>query len=209
MSSREHDWIRTVTGRKFYLFDSGPEEIDIEDIAHALSMQCRYNGHVQRFYSVAEHSCYVSGIVAAEMGNGGYDINIARWALLHDAAEAYLGDVSRPLKQQPEMERYRANEKRVQAAVAKKFGLKGEEPEMVIRADREILGMEVRALKWAEDIATVPVLPPVIPILRDITFGVSQEQAKAKFLRLYEFLWNPMWDQAKELQPFTNSTRLN
>src|SRR5689334_14267678 len=90
---RTHDWIRTYTGRKFYLFDSGPEDVEIEDIAHALSMQCRYNGHVQRFYSVAEHSCYVSAIVAAEMGNAKYDINVALWALLHDASEAYLGDV--------------------------------------------------------------------------------------------------------------------
>lgn len=185
---RTHDWIRTYTGKKFYLFDSGPDDVDIEDIAHALSMQCRYNGHVQRFYSVAEHSAYVSAIVAAEMGNAKYDINVALWALLHDASEAYLGDVSRPLKHQPEMARYRENEKRVMGIIAAKFGLQGPEPEMVTRADRDILRMEVRALKWGEPIATVEDMGEVIPVLRNIQFGIEPEKAKAKFLRLYDFM---------------------
>jgi len=192
---RTHDWIRTYTGKKFYLFDSGPEDVCIEDIAHALSMQCRYNGHVARFYSVAEHSAYVSAIVAAEMGNKHYNIDTALWALLHDASEAYIGDVSRPLKQQPEMERYRSNEKRIQGVIAAKFGLTPTEPEIVTRADRAILGMEVRALKWAEPIATVEVLPDVIPILRDIQFGIAPENAKTKFLRLFDFM-----TQMREMQ---------
>lgn len=198
---RTSDWIRTYTGRKFYLFDSGPEDVDIEDIAHSLSMQCRYNGHVQRFYSVAEHSAYVSAIVAAEMGNEKYDINIALWGLLHDASEAYIGDVSRPLKHQPEMARYRENEQRIMAVIAQKFGLKGEEPEMVIRADRDILGMEVRALKWGEPIATLETMPPVIPVLRDIQFGCSPELAEKKFLRLYEYMTNLRTLQSRSHAP--------
>lgn len=188
--ARTHDWIRTYTGKKFYLFDPAEADICIEDIAHALAMQCRYGGHVQRFYSVAEHSGYVSAICAAEMGNEKYDVNIARWALMHDASEAYLGDVVRPLKYQPEMERYRDAEKAVMATIARKFKLVGGEPEMVTRADRAILGMEMRALKWAEPIATVEELPPIIPVLRDAKFGLSPEDAEKRFLTLYDFLFN-------------------
>ncbi|MEM4379972.1 MAG: hypothetical protein QXL01_04720, partial [Thermoplasmatales archaeon] len=81
-------WIETYSGKKFdYLAQS---ELDIEDIAHALSNLCRFNGHTRVFYSVAEHSVNVSSMVPPEL-------KIA--ALLHDAAEAYIGDVPSPLKQ--------------------------------------------------------------------------------------------------------------
>lgn len=83
-----HIW--TYTGRKFHFWNFGPEDIDIEDIAHALSNLCRYTGHCKRFYSVAEHSLFCSwkGTTWAEQ----------IWGLLHDASEAYIGDVSTPLK---------------------------------------------------------------------------------------------------------------
>lgn len=84
-----NNWIMTHTGKKFKPFNPRTEDIDIEDIAHALSNICRFNGHVNQFYSVAEHSVLVSVLCPEELKLKG---------LLHDAAEAYLGDVPSPLK---------------------------------------------------------------------------------------------------------------
>lgn len=106
------DWMQTYTGGRFYPMDPRPEDIRPEDIAHALSLICRYGGHVQRFYSVAEHCLLVSKAVPAEL---------ALWGLLHDATEAYVGDMVRPLK--VSMPEYRAAEDRVMEAVAERFGL--------------------------------------------------------------------------------------
>jgi len=88
-------WIETYTGKKFPLFDFDESDIDIVDIAHALSMQCRYNGHVKRFYSVAEHCILLTEYVLDNFP-GNYKAALA--ALLHDAAETYLGDMVGPIK---------------------------------------------------------------------------------------------------------------
>lgn len=109
----------TYTGRSFDMARPEATDFAFEDIAHALSLLCRYNGHVKRFYSVAEHCCHVHDLVAnAYPGNR----QLARAALLHDAAEAYLGDVVTPLKYQPSFTGYRAAEERVEAALGKAFG---------------------------------------------------------------------------------------
>lgn len=86
---RTGGWIQTFTGKAYYPFDPSPVEVDIIDVAHALSNLCRYTGHCRRFYSVAEHSVLVSRLVPAEH---------ARVALLHDATEAYIADLSSPVK---------------------------------------------------------------------------------------------------------------
>ena len=85
-------WIQTFTGRAFDLSSPQPEQVCIEDIAHALANCCRYAGHSRWHYSVAQHSLLVAEIVAAT------DPELALTALLHDAAEAYIGDWSSPLK---------------------------------------------------------------------------------------------------------------
>jgi len=82
-------WITTYTGKKFHFLDPQPQEIDIEDIAHHLSLNCRFIGACREFYSVAEHSIRVAEIVPNE-----YKL----LALLHDASEAYLPDLPRPEK---------------------------------------------------------------------------------------------------------------
>ena len=89
MSERVGDWIQTMSGVIFYPLDPRPEEIRIEDIAHALSHQCRFAGHCREFYSVAEHSVRVSRELPQEF---------MLWGLLHDASEAYLVDLPRPIK---------------------------------------------------------------------------------------------------------------
>lgn len=81
--------MQTRWGRAFYPLDPRPEDIDIADIASALSKLCRYTGHTKTFYSVAQHCVLVSTLVPEEH---------ARWGLLHDASEAYTGDMSRPMK---------------------------------------------------------------------------------------------------------------
>lgn len=130
-------WIQTYSGVAFYPLDPRPEEILIEDIAHALAMQCRFTGHVKRFYSVAEHSVHVSRLCPAEF---------ALWGLLHDASEAYLCDVARPVKRMPGMEGYRAAEAKLMDNITARFGLDPDEPAGVKLADTTMLGIEVRDL---------------------------------------------------------------
>lgn len=89
-------YIRTISGRKFHLHGNDPDEIDIDDIAHALSHMGRFTGHTSRFYSVAEHSVLVADIVRHL--TGGDDPWLMLSALMHDSTEAYLADISAPFK---------------------------------------------------------------------------------------------------------------
>ena len=73
------------------------ENVSIEDIAHSLSFQCRFNGHTKRFYSVAEHSLVLCDLVREESGI--QNLNRRMAAILHDAAECYLGDITKPAKE--------------------------------------------------------------------------------------------------------------
>jgi hypothetical protein len=131
------DWLQVRSGRQFWPLDPRADEIDIDDIAWALSHQCRFSGHVSKFYSVAEHCVRVSYLVPPED---------ALWALLHDASEAYLIDLPKPLKALPEFAGYRAAEDAVMAAVCERFGLPVEMPETVVRADYVHLCAEARDL---------------------------------------------------------------
>jgi hypothetical protein len=87
-------WIETYTGRQFYYIKPRPDDVCLEDVAYALSNICRYTGHSSIFYSVAEHSC----LCADEAETRGYPDSVALACLLHDSAEAYVGDVNSPLK---------------------------------------------------------------------------------------------------------------
>lgn len=111
------DWMQTWTGRKFFPLDPRPEDIDPADIAHALAHLCRYAGHVDRFYSVAEH-CVLMSLWLRDQGRSEA---IQLEALLHDGTEAYVVDVPRPLK--INLPDYRAAEAGVQRAVWERFGL--------------------------------------------------------------------------------------
>lgn len=105
-------WMQTFTGRQFFPLDAAVEDVHRDDIAHGLSMICRYGGHTKRFYSVAEHCVRVSQHVPE---------HLALVGLLHDAAEAYVGDMVRPLKHH--MPAYRAIEDRLLAVIFQRFSI--------------------------------------------------------------------------------------
>lgn len=145
-AERRGDWMQVFTGGRFWPLDPRPDEIHIEDVAHALAQVCRYQGHTSRFYSVAEHSLLMAG-AAAERGLGPEQ---QLQALMHDAAEAYICDVVRPVKLH--ITGYQDAEARVEEVIRRRFGLlaAGKTPE-VDELDRLILFDESTALlrQWA------------------------------------------------------------
>lgn len=175
-NERIGDWFQTYTGRAWYPIDPRPEDICIEDIAHHLAAENRFNGASRYPYSVAQHSVYVSQLVPPEF---------ALWGLLHDAAEAYYKDIPRPLKHSAPMDGYRRLEKRGQAMIYDHFGLLGPEPECVKVADIRILCHERPALMaappmpWRTMAAPGDVLPFKIA-------PWSAEQAESAFLFTFE-----------------------
>lgn len=134
MNNRYGDWCQTFLGKKVYPLDPREDEIEIVDIAHALSMMCRYNGHCLRFYSVAEHCCHVSDYIGRTQSEH------ALWGLLHDASEAYLADIIRPVK--PWLEGYWGIENRLMECICLRFGLPLIQPDIVKEIDTRILGNE-------------------------------------------------------------------
>lgn len=134
---KDADWIQTHSGRRFNPLNPYVDAIVIQDIAHSLSMQCRFTGHTKKFYSVAQHSVLVSYIC---------DSSDALWGLLHDASEAYLVDVPRPLKRSGKFDAYIEFEHNMMKAICKRFGLVEKEPPSVKKADTLLLSTEARDL---------------------------------------------------------------
>lgn len=105
-------WIQTYTGIKFDYLNPTVDMIELEDIAHALSLQCRYAGHCRYFYSIAEHCVLVSHLVPQQFRFA---------ALMYDAAEAYMTDIPSPLKQL--MPTFSIKEKRIHDVICQAFGI--------------------------------------------------------------------------------------
>lgn len=122
------NWIQTYSGKQFYALDPQPDDIDIEDIAHALSRMCRYAGHCNKFYSVAEHSVLVAENLPIEYQLAG---------LLHDASEAYLVDIPRPFKSY--LNNYYEMEKKIMDAIYAKFDIVHGFHDEVKKVDNAIL----------------------------------------------------------------------
>ena len=137
---RKGTCINTYSGVEFYPLNPREDEIKIEDIAHALSLVCRGNGHVKYFFSVAQHSinCYL------EAKSRSYSREIQLGCLLHDASEAYLSDITRPVKK--ELSEYLAIEKKLQGEIYKKYNINIEKKEVFSKIkliDDEILKFEM------------------------------------------------------------------
>ena len=132
----KYDVIVTYSGRVVRPLDPDPETICIEDIAHSLSLQCRFTGHTREFYSTAQHSVLVAR--ACEVW--------PLWGLLHDASETYLSDIARPVKKTEWGKTYLEAEDRLQECVAEAFGLPWPMPDEVKKADNLLLNTEMRDL---------------------------------------------------------------
>lgn len=163
------------SGAYFDLLDPHGSAFTIEDIAHGLSNTCRYAGQCRSFYSVAEHSWHASFLVSE-------DHRFA--ALMHDAAEAFIGDVTRPLKAL--LPDYKRIERNVEDAIAERFGVVGMDADEVKRADLAMLAAEqaeimpAHADGWA-------VLGGVIPAPVNLRMW-PPHQAKGHFLARFHGL---------------------
>jgi hypothetical protein len=178
-------WIQTKTGKRFFVLSPEPEDFDIEDIAHALSNQCRFTGHVNYFYSVAEHSLRVCSLL---MQWHPEDTQLAFDGLMHDASEAYLPDLARPIKQLPEFTFYRDIEDSLAKHIAVRFGSTHPIPAEVHRADSVLLGTEARDLMY-----------PVVDnwhlryeLLDEPVDPWTPGEAKGRFLARYRHLMKAM-----------------
>lgn len=175
-TERKGDFMQTFSARQFWPLDARTAEVHIDDIAHSLSLQCRYAGHCLRFYSVAEHC-----------------VHVARWiwwhstpmnaliGLLHDATEAYLVDMPRPVKRS--LYDYRMHEAALWKVIAARYGLPEEMPAIVHDADNRIIADEL-----------VNMRPMAWHAKHNDRLGVrlgfwSPERAEREFLDLFRSLW--------------------
>lgn len=172
-------FIETYTGTRFTPLAPKTKAVHLIDIAHALSHQCRFSGHVREFYSVAEHCVRVSWLLEDQFLASKA---VRLWGLLHDASEAYLVDLPSPLKNADAFKGYRRAEKRVMRAICKHFDLSLDEPEEVRAADAILLATEARDLMPYEPVhwgglTAEPLEAQIVPW--------TSREAKKKFLERF------------------------
>lgn len=176
--------VQTFTGRSFDIRVPMTRDIDIRDIAHQLAMTCRFRGATRVFYSVAEHSVRVALLLSCTGAR-----ELAPAGLLHDASEAYLGDVPTPQKHTWAFAAFPTAEDRVQRVICAHFGVPREEPQLVRQADLRLLATERAALLapalqpeiWGD-------LPEPLPGPYD-DFGWAPAEAESMFLSLFRSLF--------------------
>lgn len=156
--------IRTISGQYVNVFEPNPDTLLIGDIAHALSNQCRFGGHLPRFFSVAQHSllCY---LIANE--DSKFD------ALMHDASEAYLLDMPKPIKM--EISQYNDIENNLMNILANKFGFNYPKTPEVERVDHYLLEWEWNVIMLNK---TNSQFPPI--------YCMSPEEARIAFITAFE-----------------------
>jgi uncharacterized protein len=171
-------YLQTVSGRWVNPFEPDPAQLDVGDIARALANQCRFGGHSRSFYSVAQHSVIVSELVEERGG----DVEDVFAALMHDATEAYLGDMPHPIKHRsPLGAAFKAAEDNLERVIRDRFRIKSDVPE-IKRADRALLATERRA--FSAESWDWPELEGVEPLDLDLTAWSPDEAAQA-FARRY------------------------
>lgn len=174
--------IETHSGLMVDVFDPRPEVIEIGDIAYSLSNIARFNGHAKRFYSVAEHcvrgSCEISG-------------SNALWFLMHDAAEAYVGDTVRPLKTKA----HREVEERVLRVIAEKYGLRWPMPGEVKEVDDRMLATEARDLMASGGVGWPPVARTTAePYGSILLVDRMPEEWELNYLQIFHALTGGRWE---------------
>lgn len=172
-------WIVTYTGKKFYP-SGGPQanQIDIIDIAHALSHMPRFAGHTEKLYSVAQHSVVVSAVLERMEQPPIVQFE----GLLHDASEAYMMDLPMPIKRLPELEAYRRLESDLIDRIYHHFNIRQAHDQLVKTADIVALATEARDLMgnpqdWPSLEGVVPIPARIVPLL--------PSEAKIIFLERY------------------------
>lgn len=178
-------WIATFTGKQIHLWDPLIENIDIKDIAHALSNLCRYAGHCYEFYSVAQHLVILSRIAEEALMPDPQGLNIPQIALLHDAAEAYLGDVTTPLKAMlPEYKRIEAGMDR---AISLRFNIPYPRPQEIKILEQALLLTETKELmgKSPEPWRATFTIKPYDVVVNPW----SPCDAEERFLKRFDELW--------------------
>jgi hypothetical protein len=174
-------YLQTVSGRWLNPFDPDPAQIEIGDIARALANQCRFGGHCRTFYSVAQHSVHVSELVEQRGG----DVEDVFAALMHDAGEAYLGDMPHPIKHRsPLGAAFREAENHLEQTIRERFGIRADVPELK-PADRALLATERRAL--SSESWHWPELDGVEPVEFSLR-AWSPDEAERAFTRRYDEL---------------------
>lgn len=173
--------METFTGLEVNPLNMQPNQILITDIAHALSLQCRFNGHCKYFYSVAQHSIHVGKLFN--------ESHLRLFGLLHDAAEAYLGDIINPLKEA--IPAYKVHEDILQTQIFLVFCCRPpsySEQQRIKEADTRLLLTEAKFLlpshgkNWRKDFK---------PFIFDI-HPLSPEDAEAEFLLMYDRLYRKL-----------------
>lgn len=176
MTTRKGNWLLTYSGRRFFPWAPRPEDIRLEDIAHALAQLPRYNGHLPEPYSVAQHSLMVARHCPPEFRLVG---------LLHDAAEAYVGDLTRPVKQG--LLSFQLLEQRIWEAIAHRFELPTDIPAVVKEIDNRALATEFKQLvpaphdQWGAQLPWEPLPEQIRPL--------PWREVKVGFIEYFELLW--------------------
>jgi uncharacterized protein len=176
--------IATYTGKLVDPFDLQEKDISLDDIAHALSMTCRYGGHVGKFYSVAEH-CLIMTKHIMELHA---PVEECRACLLHDADEAYLTDLPNPIKREPEFKFYHSLGCEIRDRVFSALGLPLVTSSRILDLDKEMVVHEAGALfhkihtNWRLELSYIPTtFQPVLACL-------NPYEAESKFLKLATLL---------------------
>ena len=180
-----NDWLQTFTAKRFYPMAPRSEDVDIRDIAHGLSQICRFSGQCRDFYSVAEHSVIVAGQVALKAPS---DYWQQLRALLHDASEAYLLDIPRPVKLL--IPNYKEAENRVSLVIAEALHIPGEgkDTELINSIDKKIVADEVIALMSNPDLDLVRLGVAPEDRLNASIYKWVPKQAEINFLTAYKTL---------------------
>lgn len=177
------DFIEVFTGRAFYPLEPKQEDLTVIDVAHALSLQCRYAGHTKFFYSTAQHSCLITDIAE----NEGASPDDLLKLLMHDAPEAYLVDVPRPVKQY--MPEFRKWDKKINDVIYTWLGYPGGAiPAMQDSLDSRIIRNERRDLMFkSKHVWGVDTLEPLgLPTIR----AWSSEKAERLFIQKFNKYWS-------------------
>ena len=166
------NFIITRSGARFFINEKDLSSVPIDDLAHALSYNCRFNGHVNQMYSVAEHSVHVSNLVPKAD---------ALWGLLHDLTESVIPDIPRPFKHL--ITGFMEYEDEMMENMAKSYHLPWPMPKSVKYIDKHIVAAEAKQLfdktpDWIDSYDKIDMKVE----------GWSPEEAKRRFLERYEEL---------------------